>query len=415
MTQPMVLTVGAQDADYPGFTNAAVQAAIEALACRGGGTVILTPGNFQMQDSLHLRSHVDIVGSGDDTVLFKSPFVASETDYYLGYGHYDVTVKEPDKFDVGDGILIWDNEAGGFYATQTTVTWKRGRELGIAHMLNHDISSAKGGMAATLFPIIRGESVHDITIKNLKVDGNAENNGLINGCRGGGIFAIRTQNLTMENLTVTNVNGDGISFQQCKNVHLNGCRACRNTGHGGHPGSGTVNSLIENCDFSDNGVDGVFYCLRVTYSVFRNNTLCRNGHCGLSIGHRDFHIGVTGCVFEENSEAGIAYRNDNIPNASGCHTYIINCSFKNNCRSAGDSEIYIPLELTGLEIAGNTFDSPNIPLRCDKLLCDAYVYSNSGGPAPVTHGGIVFAPPENPYRVDLSAIPENAFAHLMFK
>jgi len=61
-------------------------------------------------------------------------------------------------------------------------------------------------------------------------------------------------------VTVRNYNGDGISFQQCKDIVIDRCRCLENTGHGLHPGSGSVGAVIQNTTCRGNGMDGIYYC-----------------------------------------------------------------------------------------------------------------------------------------------------------
>ncbi|MFW6162516.1 MAG: hypothetical protein ACODAJ_07075, partial [Planctomycetota bacterium] len=118
--------------------NLVIQAAVDRAAEKGGGRVLLPPGVYLMHDSLHLRSGVHVEGSGRETVLRKAPEVRSALSADLGYGHYDVSVAEPEKFRVGMGVLVADDRAGGFYQTVGTLTWRDGDRFGISRMLHHD-------------------------------------------------------------------------------------------------------------------------------------------------------------------------------------------------------------------------------------------------------------------------------------
>ena len=415
-----VVTVGGANADFPGYANVAIQGAVDYAASMGGGRVALDAGVFDMRDALHMRSYVDIAGQGDGTVLLKAPSKTSKTVYYLGFGHYDVSVAEPDLFSVGEGVLIEDDYAAGFYATQSTVTGKRDNILGIRHPLNADIHSDKGGAVTTVYPLIRGESACNFSVSDLKIDGNAGMNAHCNGCRGGGVFMLGCENYSLKNLTVTNFNGEGISFQQCKNISIQGCRCYGNTGNGCHPGSGSVNVLIEDCDFSGNGNNGVFYCLRVAHSIFRRNIVCDNAYHGVSIGHRDFYIGIEDCRFTGNLKSGVAFRNDNIPNGTGNYTYILRCLFDNArgtaCDGTDAAEIDIPQSATGIEIGHCEFKSPHAPIAANHRMTDCHAYENKyAAPALIrenSSGGFALSPPSNPFRVDFAKTPAEDFLHL---
>src|SRR5690348_9295566 len=97
-------------------TNATIQAAVDRAAAAGGGTVTVPAGTYLMHDALHLRSGVRVVGEGSP-VLKKVPSVRSRIPDFLGYGHYEFTVDEPEKFRVGMGVHLLDKNAGGFYTT----------------------------------------------------------------------------------------------------------------------------------------------------------------------------------------------------------------------------------------------------------------------------------------------------------
>src|SRR5687767_12060018 len=57
MSELPTVSVGLRDADVIGSDNRALQAAVDYIAGLGGGTVQIGPGEFLMNDSLHLRSH----------------------------------------------------------------------------------------------------------------------------------------------------------------------------------------------------------------------------------------------------------------------------------------------------------------------------------------------------------------------
>ncbi len=66
------ITVGRKDCDLTGDDNRVLQAAVDYIAALGGGTVIIGPGQYEMHDSLHLRSNVTVRGTKGKTVLRKA-------------------------------------------------------------------------------------------------------------------------------------------------------------------------------------------------------------------------------------------------------------------------------------------------------------------------------------------------------
>src|SRR6185295_20323002 len=114
--------------------------------------------------------------------------------------------------------------------------------------------------AATVFPVVSGCNIEGARLENVIIDGNKAENIPLNGCRGGGIFLYRGFGTVIENCTVRNYNGDGISFQQSNDVVVRNCVSEDNTSLGFHPGSGSQRPLVEKCVATGNGEDGLFLC-----------------------------------------------------------------------------------------------------------------------------------------------------------
>lgn len=348
MQENLCLSVGHQNADLTGSTNTVIQAAVDRIAAAGGGAVKILPGNYIMHDSLHLRTGVRVEGSGSDTVLLKPPSVSSPIIYFLGYGHFDVSVAEPEKFKVGTGICVTDLDAGGFYNTVTAVIGKNGSELIIGKMLNHDYHPSRGGRVISVYPVISGCDIRNVSVSDLTVDGNASENEYLNGCRGGGIFLLQAHHVKLNGITVKNYNGDAVSFQQCRNTLIENCICHDNTGTGLHPGSGSVGAVMRNITCRGNGGDGIFYCLRVSFSLCEHCIFEENAGNGISIGHRDTDAIIRNNIIRNNGRHGIYFRKDDL-NKTGCRTLITRNDFGQNCRTEGTGEIFF--DSTAEEVA----------------------------------------------------------------
>jgi len=291
-----------------GATHVVLQRAVDELAAAGGGTVVIAPGVYEMGDALHLRSGVRVVGR-TGAVLRKAPSAESRIPAYLGYGHYEIIVAEPDKFPVGTGVHVLDSGAGGFYTTVATVVGRDGDRLLISRMLNHDYHARKNARAVSVFPVIEGEGVHDAAVEGLTVDGRAEQQSMfLNGCRGGGVFLIGCRRVAVRRVEVKAYRGDAVSFQQCADILVDGCHIHHNAGTGLHPGSGSVRYLMQDNRVHDNGGCGVFYCLRTTHSICRRNELRANARQGISIGERDSDHWIEGNEIAGNAEEGVLWR-----------------------------------------------------------------------------------------------------------
>ncbi len=347
-----VVTVGPREADFCGSDNRAIQAGVEAVAGRGGGVVKLQPGTYLLEDSIHLRDNVALVGAGAETILRKGPERSSQVVGYLGYGHYDVFVKEPEKFAVGMGVTVDDANGGGFYGTIGTLTWRDGDRFGLSEMLNHDYSSHSGEIY-TSFPPISAKFVSGVTVRDLVVEGNREENPhVLNGCRGGGVFLLAVRGAAINNVEVRNLNGDGISFQQCREVRIEDCVLADNAGHGLHPGSGTVGAIMRRCRAVGNGRDGVFFCLRATYMVCEACEFVDNGGRGVSIGGRDTNNAIIECIIERNGGAGVFLRRDE--EAMAPHTTLLSRNvLADNCRETDDAEIVLATAARDVHVLDN--------------------------------------------------------------
>lgn len=353
------VTVGLARADIVGETNAVLQAAVDRVAALGGGVVEVRPGAYLMEDSLHLRSGVTVRGAGPETILRKAPSLQTPLSADLGYGHFDISVAEPDRLRVGMGIHIGDRDSGGFYDTVATLTWREGSRFGINRMLNHDYSRSREAMVTTVFPVISGCHLAGAAVENLAIDGNAGENAYLNGCRGGGIFLLQAHDVSLRDVLVHSFNGDGISFQQCLRTRIEGCELRGNTGHGLHPGSGSVAPVMRRCRCVDNGHDGIFYCLRVSYSLCEECEIAGSGHDGISIGGRDTHQVVRGNRITGSGRHGIAFRAADA--AMGAHYNLIegNC-LAGNCRREGSAELFLDDVTLHAHLLGNRF-GPGAP------------------------------------------------------
>lgn len=347
------LTVGPRDADIVGTSNRELQAAVDRVAALGGGVVRILPGVYDMEDSLHLRRRVRVVGAGDTTVLRQAPSVRSPISTYLGYGHYDISVTEPDIFRVGMGVHIHDDRAHGFYDTVATLIWRDGNRFGIDRMLNHDYSPAANGVVTTVSPVISGREIRDCVVENLAIDGNKPENEPLNGCRGGGVFLLQAHHVVLRGLHVRNYNGDGISFQQCRNTLVEECLLEDMAGHGLHPGSGSVGAVLRRNICRRNGGEGIFYCLRVVFSLCEGNRIGQNRGHGISIGGRDTNHRIRANQIRRNGGCGIYFREADRATA-GSRNLLEENLLEHNCRENGSAEIHIDGATEDILIVGNT-------------------------------------------------------------
>lgn len=423
MGVPNVTTVGQQGGNVVGSDNKALQVAID-LCAEQGGTVEIGPGIFDMRDSLHLRTGVIVRGSGAETILRKAPMIQSALSADLGYGHFDVSLVEAGKFEIGMGIHIADDKSGGFYNTCATLTWRDGDRFGTSRMLNHDYNRSRNGIVRTVFPVISGYDLADATVENLTVDGNKSENGYLDGCRGGGIFLSQASGVTFRNITVRDFHGDGISFQQTKDVLIEDCVCHDNKGHGLHPGSGSVRSVMRRVKCLNNEDDGIYYCLRVSFSLTEDCTLEGNGNDGVSVGARDTDHIIRRNTIRHNGRHGIYFRRGDKARAG--HRCLVEANkLEGNCAKEGVGGICIDGVTMDIHMKGNhvtlagreDWSASGIVVGAEA----SRIYSEGNEVAPGTanvleakgpEDAVIHGPPAQPLHVGPDAAPADADRHL---
>jgi hypothetical protein len=306
------LRVGLRDADLVGSDHRVLQAAVDYVAGLGGGTVEIGPGEFVMRDSLHLRSQVRVRGTPGQTILCKAPAAVSPLALDGDYGEEQVTVVNPAGFELGDGLAVWDAQAGGFHTTVARITGRRGNTFSIDRPLHADCLVANKGQAATVFPVVSGYHLEGARVEDLQVEGSRAENVHLNGCRGAGIFLYRCHGAQVLRCSIRGYAGDGISFQQSNDVVVERCTSENNAGLGIHPGSGSQRPTVRECIARGNGEDGLFLCWRVRHGLFEKNLLENNGRFGISIGHKDSDNLLRENRVRLNRQDGVFFRPESV-------------------------------------------------------------------------------------------------------
>jgi len=355
---PSVISVGGPTADIPAYSSQAIQLAVDASKSRGGGTVRLHPGKYNISGPIRLASNITLEGAGTDTILQKSEGFRTSFVVDADWGMLKVTVKDSGGFQVGNGIQLSDDiHNQGWDVTTAVITAIEGNVLYIDHPTVHDYLAPENGTISNAFSIIEGVDVENVRIANLVVDGNRATNDYINGCRGGGIYLHKARNCIVDGVHVRSFNGDSFSWQVTENITIRNSEASYGGGLGFHPGTGSDGSVVMNNSSHHNLQDGIFLCWRVQNGEFRDNVVFANQRHGISIGHKD-----TDNIFEnnrvyENARNGIHFRNENEQNAGHRNTFLRN-TIENNGTDGEDAYgIYIGGETHDILINENTIRS----------------------------------------------------------
>lgn len=337
-----------------------IQNAIDIIATRGGGTVIIHSGEYIQRTAIRLKDNVRLLGE-PGAIITRLPSINTGLSRYIGYGHYELPLACADGFEIGDGIHIEDDASVGFYNTVATITAKCSDTVFIDRFLNHDYNPTLNAKVTRVFSIIEAEDVTNASVENIILDGNSDESFTINGCRAGGIFLLKCHNISINNVEVRNFKGDAISFQQCVDIFIRKCNIHDNTGGGLHPGSGTVRYIMDGNHVYNNGGCGLFYCLRTTNSLCINNRFESNGKQGISVGERDTDHVIRGNKILSNHCQGVHFRD--IVRAGGDRVLLESNVIGSNCKVEGEYEVEVADNVEDIHIYRNSI----IPVKAKPI------------------------------------------------
>jgi hypothetical protein len=324
-TERLTLTVGPGNADMAGSTERVIQAAVDSVARWGGGTVKILPGTYRFRNAVYLQSNVRILGSGLDSVIVKEPSVLVRLSEDSDWFDQEVTFADPSGLRVGDGIClrVKNSSTGGDEVIKRTLVARSGNRFKLDRALRDNVWLMGDPKVENLFPLFSGENIGDVVIENLTLDGNKANNGNLDGNYAGCIWLQDCNRITMQNVTARNYNGDGISWQICHDVRVEGCHSNDHTGLGLHPGSGSQRSIIRGNRMSGND-QGLFFCWGVRWGLAEKNVIENSKRYGISIGHHDTDNVVRDNDVRASGEVGILFRKERIAAFQGNRNRIQN-------------------------------------------------------------------------------------------
>ena len=344
----MKIRVGHERGDIVGKDSRAIQMAADIIRLRGGGTVELAPGTYDIHNSVLLASRTVLAGSGEETILKKSDGFTSPLNIDADYAQTKFTPEDASGFRPGTGVMLADGRSGGWHTTVTTVERVEGGAVHVRDRFVSDYSTDRGGKASTVFAVVSAVDVEGVEVRDLVVEGNSGRNEFLNGCRGGGIYFQLARKSAVRDCVVRDFNGDGISFQTTQDVAVERCRCENCAGHGIHPGTGSARATIRNCTFRGNERAGFFLCWRVQEGRFEGNEIVENG-VGISVGHKDTDNLFEHNTVQRNRTCGILFRKDKHSNAGSRNVFRANTIQEN-----GDCEIRVRGETTDLLFESNT-------------------------------------------------------------
>ncbi len=370
------VTVGPSGAEINGTGHPALQAAVDYVAASGGGTVRILPGTYRLRNAVKLRSGVRLLGSGSDTILVKeasvSTALAEDSDWY----DQEITLTDAQGFEVGDGVCLRSKD--GKTVLKRTLVARRGNRFKLDRPLRENLWRMHAASAATLFAILDGDTVEDLAIEDLVLDGNRGENDKLDGNHAGCIFLQDCNRVLVRGVTARNYNGDGISWQICHDVVVEDCVSENHAGLGLHPGSGSQRPVMRNNTLSGNDI-GLFFCWGVKYGLAEGNRITGN-RVGISIGHRDTDNLVTANTISGSRAQGILFRPERGPDFAAHRNRIEGNTLRDNGPDDGAAiEVQggtAGVRITGNEIAETRGAAKRVPVRLGPETRDIRVEDN---------------------------------------
>ncbi|MBN9121396.1 MAG: right-handed parallel beta-helix repeat-containing protein [Planctomycetes bacterium] len=307
--ESFTLTVGNDRGDLNGTDQRVLQAAVDSVARMGGGTVKLLPGTWRLRNAVYLCSNLRLVGSGPETVLMKEASVTSKLSADSDWYDQEVTLADAKGFKVGDGICLRAKNPhhGGATVIKRTLVARSGNRFKLDKGLRENLWASGTPTVSTLFPLLSGEFVTNVTIENLALDGNKANNEELDGNYAGCVFMQDCADVAVRKVIARDYRGDGISWQICHDVLVEGCESRNHTGLGLHPGSGSQRPVVRNNTIVGCHI-GLFFCWGVKYGLAEKNTIEDTKTAGISVGHRDTDNLIRNNTVKRSGQAGILFR-----------------------------------------------------------------------------------------------------------
>jgi len=324
------ITVGGTNADIAGFNNQSIQFAINAVA-KTGGSVKLNPGLFEIIAPVQMKSNVNLIGSGKETILKRGKGIQTKYIVDADFGELKLTVENSDGFEIGMKVQVTNDVSNSCWNVSTAyITDIVDNVIYIDKGLIRDYRSDKNGLLSNASSIIEVIDSENVSISNLTAHGNREENFFADGCNSAGILILRSKKVTVDGVHVKNFNGEGISWQITENVTIKNSEISGSGNTGLHPGTGSPFSVIENNNIHHNDQDGLFICWRVYQSQVTNNKFHHNGRFGICTGHKDTDVVFSENHIFENQSDGVHLRGEREINAPHRNTFTNNIIENNN-------------------------------------------------------------------------------------
>ena len=183
----------------------------------------------------------------------------------------------------------------------------------------------------------------------------------LDGNYAGCVFCQDCARLTFRNLVARNYHGDGISWQICHDVRVEGCHCHDNADLGLHPGSGSQRPVVRGNRLERNGI-GLFFCWGVKYGLAEGNRIDESRQYGISIGHRDTDNLIVENTIRRSGKVSVLFRVDGDKPFAPHRNRLL----RNRIEDSGPDDgvaVDVQGEVEGLVIAGNEIVETRGPRR----------------------------------------------------
>lgn len=307
------ITVGPKKADLVGTTDRAIQAAVDYVARRGGGTVRVLPGTYRLRNSIFLQSKVRLLGSGPDSVLVKEPSVTTRLIVDGDHWDQEVTLADPKGFQLGDGVRLVSKDpfGKGTNIVQRTLIASSGNRFKLDRRLEERFHLSGDPQIATNFALLQCTGVADAAIEHLALDGNKANNEMLDkgAFDDGSIRLDESNRIAVRGVTVRNFYCDGIVWGISHDVLVEDCHLEDGARLAIHSGSGSQRSIVRG-NRVRHSAEGIYFCWGAQHGLYEKNVI-EDCTYGMTLGHRDSDNLIRDNDVRRSGEAGIRFRGGN--------------------------------------------------------------------------------------------------------
>jgi hypothetical protein len=311
--QRLTVTVGAEKGDLVGTTDRVIQAAVDYVGRRGGGTVRVLPGTYRLRNSIFLQSNVRLLGSGTDSVLFKEPSVTTKIITDGDHWDQEITLADPKGFEVGDGVRLVSKDpyGKGTNIIQRTLIAARGNRFKLDRRLEERFHLEGEPEIATNFALIQCTNVADAGIESIAVDGNKAHNEMIDkgSFDDGSVRLDESNRIVVREVTVRNFYCDGIVWGISHDVLVENCHVHDGARLALHSGSGSQRSIVRG-NRMQHSAEGIYFCWGAQHGLYEKNVI-EDCNYGMTFGHADSDNLIRDNDIRRSGEAGIHFRGGN--------------------------------------------------------------------------------------------------------